>query len=236
MAILGNCPACGVPMQVPDDSFGGRFCCAKCRVPLTTSEGGEIVTEPIPTPRDGPADRAPGRRDEIVTEPIPVTPVPRPSDREVARRWGKNASAEGPSWRDEEDEDLPPRSWLRRGRSAALAKVRVPATILQAYGVLLVLGAGALPLIGAVAPEPDRAVVLSLCIAGALVCAGVGAFTILAGSRMKALRSYGLALAAVILTFVVAVVFCVPLVVVSIWPFIVLLDAEVKAGFAGPPE
>jgi hypothetical protein len=51
---------------------------------------------------------------------------------------------------------------------------------------------------------------------------------------MLKLRSYALAMTAVVFTFVIGFLACLPLMLVGIWPLVVLLDAEVKACFDRP--
>lgn len=46
MPIQGACPACGVPLQLPDDAAGRSFQCIRCGASLATVAGGQIVKQP----------------------------------------------------------------------------------------------------------------------------------------------------------------------------------------------
>jgi hypothetical protein len=200
---------------VPDDLTGRKFRCGKCGVVVIPTEGGAFVTEPTPLP----SAPTPSRTEEGLTPRRDEGNLPRP-----------------PRWEDEVVEDWPPLRQFLRGQPEALARVRGPGTLLQVYGVLLAIAGAALPVLAVFTGDP---VAFALCVAGCALCMTIGGFTYLGGTRMKALRSYGLALAAVVLTFVVAVLACVPLVVVGIWPLAVLMDGRVKESFdrfEGPVE
>jgi len=54
--------------------------------------------------------------------------------------------------------------------------------------------------------------------------------------KLKNLQSYGWAMAAVVVTFALAVLVCPFTIVVGIWPLVVLLDPDVKASFGTPAE
>jgi hypothetical protein len=66
------------------------------------------------------------------------------------------------------------------------------------------------------------------------LCIASGGFIFWAALRMLKLRSYSLAITAVVFTFVIGFLACLPVMLVGIWPLIVLLDAEVKACFDRP--
>jgi hypothetical protein len=48
MPIQAACPACGVPLQLPDDAVGRGFQCVRCGAALWALAGGQIVTQPQP--------------------------------------------------------------------------------------------------------------------------------------------------------------------------------------------
>jgi hypothetical protein len=134
---------------------------------------------------------------------------------------------------DEEDED----DRFRQGwRDEALALVKIPGLILQIMGVLDVLAGLSLPVLAMKVDTQERGVVLLICLVGTLILLPAGILTYLGGSRMKALRSYGLALTGVIINFVVSLLFCTPLVLVGIWPLVVLLDSNVRENFRAAAE
>ena len=116
-------------------------------------------------------------------------------------------------------------------RSRALKKVRIPAIIMMFYGALLVLVGIALPIIVSNEPGPDRTFFLTIFAVVGLVFALVGVFTIFAAVSMMNLRRYGMSFASVITSFILTLLFCLPLIVVGIWPLVVLLDHEVKSSF-----
>jgi hypothetical protein len=207
MAILGKCPACGEPVEVPEGAPSGKARCGQCGVPFTPAEGGSFVSER--------ARRASARsRREAVTR--------EPDDDRSA------------DWSPEDDRDELPRPRRRRPRCrVALDKVSGPAVLLIVYGVLCLVAAPALLVFGVLAASQNRpdpaALVLGLL--GALLCLAAGGLVLVGGIRMRALRNYGLAIASVIVIFVVGLLTCIPLALVGIWPLVVLLDPEVKASF-----
>jgi hypothetical protein len=54
-----SCPACGVPMQLPDDLPGRSFQCVRCGAALVTTEGGQKVTQPRPMQPANPFAESP---------------------------------------------------------------------------------------------------------------------------------------------------------------------------------
>ncbi len=48
MPIPAVCPACSVPLQLPDDAVGRGFQCVRCGAALWILAGGQIVTQPQP--------------------------------------------------------------------------------------------------------------------------------------------------------------------------------------------
>jgi hypothetical protein len=120
----------------------------------------------------------------------------------------------------------------------ALDKASGPAILLIVYGVLCLVAVPVLLVSGAVAAaqkRPDAAAV-ALCLLGSLLCLAAGGLTVAGGIRMRVLRNYGLAMASVIVVFVVGLLICAPVALVGIWPLVVLLDPEVKASFDQPDE
>ena len=109
---------------------------------------------------------------------------------------------------------------------------------MQIYSALLVVGGialgGFIPWVVADAPRNDQPIILGLLGVCIFFCVAVGAFTFWAAMRMKALRSYALAVSAVVVIFLVGFLACLPAMLVGIWPLIALLDGEVKACFDRP--
>ena len=121
-------------------------------------------------------------------------------------------------------------------RARALSKVKGPGILMQAYGILICLagiGCMAMPFVVPEMNEDDKIALWFIFGLGTLGLP-VGVLTFWAGTRMKSLRSYGLAMTAVILTFVIAFLACLPAVIIGIWPLVALLDADVKASFDKP--
>ena len=48
MPLPTACPACGVPLQLPDDAVGRSFQCVRCGCALWALAGGKVVTQPQP--------------------------------------------------------------------------------------------------------------------------------------------------------------------------------------------
>ena len=123
-------------------------------------------------------------------------------------------------------------------RGRALSKVFGPAILMQIYGAVIVISgitlAISIPFIVADAPRNDQIAIIVLVGVGVFFCVALGAFTFWGGMRMKALRSYTLVMTAVVITFLIGFLTCLPAMVLGIWPLIVLLDGEVKACFDRP--
>jgi hypothetical protein len=167
-----------------------------------------------------------------------------PLEPTVPSRPDQGRSRTGPASRrrrkepDEDEDDFwENRRWRGRpySRSSAQSKVVGPGTLLQVYGGLLCLGAVLFCVAGGLVAfaedMKDRGPVAFACGIGAVACLVVGPIVLAGGTRMKALRSYGLVLTSVILVFVIGILTCVPAAVIGIWPLVVLLDGEVKAAF-----
>jgi hypothetical protein len=208
MAIVGKCPACGETVEVPDDAPGGKVRCGTCGVPFTPDRGDRFTRE------RPPGRPARSRREAVTREP----------DEDAGTGWRPD---------DEEEDELPQPRWRRPRRSVVLEKVQGPAVLLMVYGALcLVVAAGLLVLapVLALQKKPDPGAVAIFAVGGPLLLAA-GGLTLAGGIRMRVLRNYGLVLASVIVTFVVGILTCIPMVAVGIWPLVVLLDPEVKASF-----
>jgi hypothetical protein len=228
MGAEAKCLECGELIEVPDGAFGKKIACPHCSNLMKVEDDGTIVragtgTEVTTAPRTTPA-----ARDQNDDEAV----IPR------RRRRG---------WDEEDDENEEEYRRRRRRlsirktgltRQEALDKVRIPGTILQIFGVLLILaGLGAfagLPL--AAQAEEDVEVLLVILVVSGVVSLPCGFITFLGGTRFKQLRSRGLVLAAIILTFVIAVLICNPAILVPIWPLVVYQDVSVKEHFDRPVE
>ena len=208
MAHQASCPACGIAMQLPDDSPGRGFQCVRCRSSLVTTTGGQLIaqaqlfqpTQPLPPPN--PFAEAPGGFSypgQYVPGPFAPGYIPVPMSRDVA-----------------------------------LAKVQGPGLVLQIAGGLVVLAAFSSLLIMLI-PEAreDEATPLIL---GVTVPLGLatGIFTMYCGSQLKALRSYVLVMVGVVLLLIAGLMVCPLVALPGIWPLIVMLDTGVKAHFGTP--
>jgi hypothetical protein len=54
MQIPVACPACNMPLQLPDNLPGRSFQCARCSAQLTTAAGGQLVLQARPGPAPNP--------------------------------------------------------------------------------------------------------------------------------------------------------------------------------------
>jgi predicted Zn finger-like uncharacterized protein len=218
-----RCPSCSSALRVSGALLGREVKCPRCATVFTAEED-----------RSSEAPVVPRARQE--DSPAPTTAVRREQEREE-RDLPRLEHPEP-----EEDEDYDRWDVRRRGaRAAALSRVQGPGTLLQVYGVFWVLAAGGLVVLvgygltqlGSQVPasREDAIVMTALGSIGTVFSALFGVLICWGGTRMKALRSYGLAMAATILTFVVAFFACALLVVVGIWPLIVLSDSAVREQF-----
>ena len=137
-------------------------------------------------------------------------------------------------------ENFPYPGYVLADRGRALAKVKGPAILMLIYSSLLGLGGIAM---GAFIPfiledmnRDEGPVMLVILGVGVFLCLAAGAFNFWAGLRMMKLRSYALAMTAVVFTFIIGFLTCLPLLLVGIWPLVVLLDSEVKACFDQPEQ
>jgi hypothetical protein len=146
----------------------------------------------------------------------------------------------------DEDEDTPSWNVRRENREYAESRTQGPGRVLQVYGGFLILVAAGLffmAIYGMVQLSNSTRMPLStsaheeataMTVIGGMgsLCLGVlGGLIWLGGTRMKALRSYGLALTATILTFVTGLPICILLTAIGIWPLIVLCDTAVREQF-----
>jgi hypothetical protein len=123
-------------------------------------------------------------------------------------------------------------------RGRALQKIKGPAVLMIVYGTLLALGgvvlACCIPFMVADMNRDEQPVMTVVLGVSSFLCIASGGFIFWAALRMLKLRSYGLAMTAVVFTFIIGFLACLPVMLVGIWPLVVLLDAEVKACFDRP--
>lgn len=116
-------------------------------------------------------------------------------------------------------------------REAALAKVRGPAIMLQLAGGLCGVAGAALPLLLLVDEFREDEVAYYVFLIIGVLAVAAGGFTVFCGLRMKALQSYMLVMAGVILLMLMGLLICPLAALPGIWPLIVLLDNGVKSNF-----
>jgi predicted Zn finger-like uncharacterized protein len=221
MSGVTRCPSCSSALRLADELLGREVKCPRCANVFTASE-------------DRPAAPAARREEEASVPPTAVR-----------RRHDDRDEHDLPRFRrrdldDEEDDDHP---YVRRGgRGYALARVQGPGILLQIYGIFWVLVGGALVLLavygaiqlqGPLPPAEKEDAIVMTAVGGICSVLGFVLGTVIwwGGTRMKALRTYGLALTATILTFLVALLACAMLAVVGIWPLVVLCDSAVREEF-----
>jgi hypothetical protein len=91
MTISASCPACGVPLRLPDDAAGRTFACVGCGRWLATEDGGKLVVRSGNQPEVRPY-QPPGYVPPAYTPYAPTAGyVPRPLTRDEAA-----ARAQGP--------------------------------------------------------------------------------------------------------------------------------------------
>lgn len=189
-----------------------------CRVCSATVDetsrtiAGQVVCQRCGAALDGPLPGKP---------PVVVAPLNPFSDQAGPINPFTNPYATGIKW--------------EPNRVLAQSKVQGPGILLQIYGVLVCLaGFACLALIPLAFAQPNVDDQIGLTVVACLgVAFGVplGAVTLWGGTKMKRLQSYGLAMAAVVITFVIGFLVCPIAIIAGIWPLVVLLDAEVKACF-----
>jgi hypothetical protein len=224
------CPSCDAPIQVPEERQGRTVECDRCGTVFKATE----------TRREGPKSA-----DELGAEMhfrSKDTSLRRPR-----RRRDENYDG----YENEEDDARWALRPVRRTNFAvARSRVKGPAIFLMVYSILIVvcglialipmgyyawkLAAPARPLQQIDREEKVMMIVISGVFAFCLLTAGPVIFY--GALRMKALRSYRLAITATILGSVVGFAICVALLVVGIWPFVVLLNPEVRAAFDQPRD
>jgi predicted Zn finger-like uncharacterized protein len=235
MSSLIRCPSCDSTLQVPEDRLGRSVKCGRCEAVFTptateTRDREPYVRREEPPPR---SDSSAGRRrpryddDDDDFDDHPRRRRPRYDDDEFDDRYYDIRRRDGYS------------------RSEALSRVSGPGILLMIMGALYFLMAigcvaGAVwalsemntgPKRPNVPKDPDPVPVMVFCSLGAICGFICGPIVFLGGYRMRQLRSWGLALTATILTFVVGGMVCLFLMLLGIWPLIVLVDSKVKRAF-----
>ena len=217
------CPTCGASIPVPESATSGSVRCERCGA---TSE----IKAGLGTP--SPASFSLTSFPQTGFLPVGYPPAgfaPPPNPYQPNPYQPPNPWADAP---------YGPGYFRPPDRNRALAKVQGPGILMQVYSGLIVLsgiGLGILAPFAFLDKRGDDGPVVGVFLGVfAILCLTSGVFIFWAAMRMKALRSYGLALSAVIFTFLVGFLACLPLMLVGIWPLIVLLDAEVKACFDQP--
>lgn len=208
MPTMRICPNCGIAVSMSETALGAAGRCRSCGAVLPATSG-------------HPADITATTPTALAGKPPVVSAAPNPF-----------ADVAPPAFQ------TPYFSPWQPDRNRALAKVKGPAILLIASGVVLLLcgiaGVVAIPFVLTQATGED--LVVGLMFSGIAAAAGLasGPLTIWGGARMLALRSYGLAMTAVIVSAACALLTCWPAALVFIWPLAILLDAEVKASFDRP--
>jgi hypothetical protein len=121
-------------------------------------------------------------------------------------------------------------------RDAALAKVRGPAIILLLTGAITAVGGAALPLLLLIPDVQNDEVAPVVLPALGFVSLAVGGLAAIGGLRMRALKSYALVMAAVIVLLLAGFLFCPLAALPAVWPLVVLLDYGVRANFGAPRD
>jgi predicted Zn finger-like uncharacterized protein len=224
MSSLIRCPSCESTLQVPEDRLGSSVKCGRCEKIFTAVATN--TREPEPNVRR--------------EEPLP--------GREAERGHSRSRYDD-----DFDDDDFDDRLYrIRRNnaysRSEALARVSGPSIFLMIYGAFWILvGVGcALAAVWAASvlaargnnttglSKSDAVPTLVLCSIGAVIGFAFGTLMVIGGFRMRKLRSWGLALTATILCFVIGGMgglIGVLLMLLGLWPLIVLVDSKIKRAF-----
>jgi len=214
-----SCLKCGAVLDAQRDLVAGDWRCPQCGHWTAASAGeGVVAAEAVgQAPYHTPG--APAQFSPLPSKPPVVAPQVNP----FADVGNPYAPSYYPAFKPD--------------RNRALSKVQGPGILMQLCGGLLVLtgvGLGIGIPFAIAAPDlsdDDRIGLMVVCCGGAPLCMLFGALTLWGGTRMKSLRSYGLALTSVIIIFVLGFLICIPAALIGIWPLIVLLDSEVKACF-----
>ena len=127
----------------------------------------------------------------------------------------------------------PPSGYFPRPltRGEAVARAHGPAVMLIVYGFFWGVLGLLLPLY-LLNEELRKEEFIQPAIAiGSSFSIAMGAFTIFAGLRMLALRSFALVMLCIVLNIVLGVMGCWLMALPAIWPLIVIMDAKVKPHF-----
>ena len=203
MTIHGTCPACALPLQLPDNYAGRQFQCARCGGSLAVTTAGQVIG----------SQAAPGP-DNPDSSLVPANPF---ADLPAGNPYQATIQTYAPA---------------QITRQQALAKVRVPGLLLQVYGAIWIIAAMFLPAAWLSQAENAEDPVLFY-FAAVITPLGVatGLLAFVGGTQMKALRAHGLVLASVIVTSVAGLFICPPLALVGLYPLIVLFDGSVRNHF-----
>src|SRR3954471_12452172 len=218
--MLHLCPACGSEVPLPASQAGGAVTCPRCRATSQIIGG---FGQPAP-----PSQMAGSFPQPPAFSSPPYQPGYPPG--------GAFNPYQSPNpWA---DQYYGPAPFLPPDRNRALAKVKGPGIFLQIYGVLLGLAAVGslilLPLMLMDSQEEEKVIILVIFSVLIVLGMGLGIFVFVAGMKLKSLKSYGLVMTCVILTFLFGFLTCLPAALVGIWPLVVLLDTEVKVWFDHP--
>jgi hypothetical protein len=116
-------------------------------------------------------------------------------------------------------------------REETLFKVRGPAIMLIGYGFMWGIAGLLLPLVLLNDELRQEEFVQPVVAIGAAFSIAFGAFTIFAGLRLLALRSFTLIIVCISLNIALGFLACWMMAIPAIWPLIVALDAKVKPNF-----
>jgi predicted Zn finger-like uncharacterized protein len=223
-----KCPACETKLRLPENLLGEVVKCPKCQTSFTAAldkpEPSAIVREPaFPGRRRSPArkEREEDQDDYEANEPRRRRPA---------------------AWDDAEEDDAeydrPPRRRRirRRDEQEARAAVAAPAICLMALGglnIVLFLLNLLSQLLGVAMAGPNQnqsenEIIASIAVIVSLLC--VQGIVIVGASRMKQLKSFGLAMTAAILAMPCGC--CIAGIPIGIWCLIVINRPEVKDSFS----
>ena len=224
------CLSCDAPVQVPEERLRRSVECDRCGT----------VFKAIETEDDGPKlAKALGDETHVRSKDTSL--------RRQRRRRDENADEDE---NEEDDARWDARPVRRANFAIARSRVKWPAIFLMVYSILLVvcglialiaMGYDAWKLAAPARPlqqidKEEKVMITAICGVFAFCLLTAGPVIFYGAWRMKALRSYGLAITATILSSVVGFAVCVALLVVGIWPFVVLRDPEVRAAFDRPRD
>jgi hypothetical protein len=220
MPIEFRCSQCGKLLRTGDDTAGKQAQCPAC---------GTVST--VPTPVAPP-------------EAVPEPPAP-PSPFATTSPWGESPSSPFAARGQADAENpyqAPPEYAPAEAFPGAFAQERVsaPATgliVVGAIGLVLqiigtafqavVLFAG----VGGGGAQGEALAVGAAQVAGGLLGIGLSILVIYAGTRMKNLENYGLAMTGAIVAMIPCFPCCLLGLPFGIWAIVVLVNPEVKAAF-----